>query len=261
MASPTVAFLKRLFRRKLVLAAACVLLVFILAALFAPWVAPYDPGALRVIRRLKPPSELNWLGTDEFGRDVLSRIVYGARASLGIGAAVVAISIAAGSAIGLTAGYFRRLDPPIMRMVDAVMALPDILLAIFLVAILGSSIFNVVFALAIVYTPRDVRVVRASALVVRELDYVQAARIAGAGDMRIMLRHILPNSVGPLLVHMSFVFAYSILAEAALRDNRARRGCGGLPLRAAPALRGMAMWNSLPRESVELLDLDRKSVV
>lgn len=216
MASPTFTFLKQLFRRKLVLVAALVLLVLAVAAIFAPWIAPYDPGALRVIRRLKPPSELNWLGTDEFGRDVLSRIIFGARASLGIGASVVAISIVVGSAIGLVAGYFRHLDPPIMRMVDAVMALPDILLAIFLVAILGSSAFNVVFALAIVYTPRVVRVVRASALVVREQPFVEAARSIGASTPRILFRHILANVTSPVLVQATFIFAYAVLAEAGL---------------------------------------------
>jgi peptide/nickel transport system permease protein len=216
MASTTVDFLQRLFRRKLVLAAAIVLTVLILAALLAPWISPFDPGAIRVIRRLKPPSETNWLGTDEYGRDVLSRIIYGARASLGIGAAVVAISIVVGTAIGLVAGYFRRLDAPIMRMVDAVMALPDILLAIFLVAILGSSVFNVVFALAIVYTPRVVRVVRASTLVVRELPFIEAARTIGVSTRRILCFHVFMNVTSPVLVQATFIFAYAVLAEAGL---------------------------------------------
>jgi peptide/nickel transport system permease protein len=209
-------FLQRLFRRKLVLAAAIVLLVLVLAALFAPWVSPFDPGAIRVIRRLKPPSETNWLGTDEYGRDVLSRIIYGARASLGIGAAVVAISIVVGTAIGIIAGYFRRFDALIMRMVDAVMALPDILLAIFLVAILGSSAFNVIFALAIVYTPRVVRVVRASTLVVRELPFIEAARTLGVSTPRILFFHVLMNVTSPVLVQATFIFAYAVLAEAGL---------------------------------------------
>src|SRR3712207_2276756 len=158
--SPGALFFRRLFRRRLVLAAFLVLAVIALAAILAPWVAPYEPGAIRVIRRLKPPSETNWLGTDEFGRDILSRIIYGARASLGIGFAVVLISMVVGTLFGLLAGYFRPLDGIIMRIVDALMALPDILLAIFLVAVLGASAFNVVLALSIVYTPRVVRVVR-----------------------------------------------------------------------------------------------------
>ena len=216
MTSSMPVFLQRLFRRKLVLAAAIVLLVLILAALLAPWVSPFDPGAIRVIRRLKPPSETNWLGTDEYGRDVLSRIIYGARASLGIGAAVVAISIVVGTAAGIVAGYFRRFDAPIMRMVDAVMALPDILLAIFLVAILGSSAFNVIFALAIVYTPRVVRVVRASTLVVRELPFVEAARTLGVSTPRILFFHVLMNVTSPVLVQATFIFAYAVLAEAGL---------------------------------------------
>ncbi|WP_406855837.1 ABC transporter permease [Alsobacter sp. KACC 23698] len=214
--SPALLFFRRLFRRKLVLVAALVLALLLLAALFAPWVTPFKPDAMRLARRLRPPSEANWLGTDEFGRDILSRIVFGARASLGIGAAVVAVSMTIGTAIGLFAGYFRRLDAPVMRVVDAMMALPDILLAIFLVAVLGASAFNVVFALSIVYTPRVVRVVRASTLVVRELPFVEAARALGVSTRRILGVHILLNVASPVLVQATFIFAYAVLAEAGL---------------------------------------------
>lgn len=214
--SPALLFFRRLFRRKLVLAAALVLALLLLAALFAPWVTPFKPDAMRLARRLKPPSEANWLGTDEFGRDILSRIIFGARASLGIGAAVVAVSMTIGTAIGLFAGYFRRLDAPVMRVVDAMMALPDILLAIFLVAVLGASAFNVVFALSIVYTPRVVRVVRASTLVVRELPFVEAARALGVSTRRILGVHVLLNVASPVLVQATFIFAYAVLAEAGL---------------------------------------------
>ncbi len=208
--------LKRLFRRKVVLLAALMLLIIVLLAIFAPLVAPYSPTGMRVSQRLRPPSETNWFGTDEFGRDVLSRIIYGGRASLGIGLAVVALSMTAGTILGLLSGYFRSLDPIIMRIVDAMMSLPDILLAIFLVAVLGASAGNVVLALAIVYTPRVVRVVRGSTLVVRELPFVEAARVLGVSTPQILIRHILFNVSSPILVQATFIFAYSVLAEAGL---------------------------------------------
>jgi peptide/nickel transport system permease protein len=209
-------FLERLFRRRLVLIAALILLVIILVAVFAPLVAPYSPTGMRVAQRLRPPSSVNWFGTDEFGRDVLSRIIFGGRASLGIGLAVVIVSMVAGTTLGLLAGYFRALDPPVMRFVDAMMSLPDILLAIFLVAVLGASAGNVVLALAIVYTPRVTRVVRSSTLVVRELPFVEAARTLGVSTWRIMTVHILLNVASPVLVQATFIFAYAVLAEAGL---------------------------------------------
>ncbi len=208
--------LRRLFRRKVVLFAAVLLLLIVLLAIFAPLVAPYSPTGMRVSQRLRPPSATNWFGTDEFGRDVLSRIIYGGRASLGIGLAVVALSMTAGTLFGLLAGYFRTLDGIIMRIVDAMMSLPDILLAIFLVAVLGASAGNVVLALAIVYTPRVVRVVRGSTLVVRELPFVEAARVLGVSTPQILVRHILFNVSSPILVQATFIFAYSVLAEAGL---------------------------------------------
>jgi peptide/nickel transport system permease protein len=214
--SPTALFFRRLFRRKLVLFAFVVLLVIVLMALLAPLIAPYSPTGMRVSNRLKPPSFANWLGTDEFGRDILSRIIYGSRASLGIGIAVVTASMLAGTTLGLLAGYFRALDPIIMRGVDAMMSLPDILLAIFLVAVLGASAGNVVLALAIVYTPRVVRVVRGSTLVVRELPFVEAARTLGVSTWRILTVHILLNVASPILVQGTFIFAYAVLAEAGL---------------------------------------------
>lgn len=216
MNSPVVAFCRSLFRRKLVLVAALVLLIAFVLAIFAPWLSPFDPGAMRVVRRLRPPSEVNWFGTDELGRDIFSRVVWGARASLGIGFSVVVISITLGAALGLLAGYFKRLDGPIMRLVDALMSLPDILLAIFLVAVLGASAGNVVLALSIVYTPRVVRVIRASTLVVREMPFVESARSIGASTARILSIHLLPNIASPVLVQATFIFAYAVLAEAGL---------------------------------------------
>lgn len=209
-------FVRRLFRRRLVLVGALILTLIIALAVFAPLLSPWSPTAIRVAQRLKPPSLQHWLGTDEFGRDILARIMFGARASLGIGLAVVTVSMACGTLLGLLAGYFRALDGIIMRLVDALMALPDILLAIFLVAVLGASALNVVLALSIVYTPRVTRVVRASTLVVRELPFVEAARALGVSTFRILTVHILLNVASPILVQATFIFAYAVLAEAGL---------------------------------------------
>src|SRR3954466_6019830 len=173
------ALIAKLFRRRVVLAGAVILAVGALAALLAPCMAPYDPMALKILDRLQSPRATHWFGTDELGRDVLSRVVFGARYSLLIGALVVLVSVTCGVLLGLAAGFFRRLDGPIMRVVDAMMSFPDILLAIALVAALGASMSNVILALAIVYTPRVARVVRASTLVVRELLFIEAARAIG----------------------------------------------------------------------------------
>jgi peptide/nickel transport system permease protein len=174
----------------MVLLAAVILTVLVISALLAHWVAPFDPSVMKLVRRLKPPSDVNWFGTDEFGRDILSRIIFGARASLGIGFLVVLFSMGIGTVFGLLAGDIKTLDSPIMRLADARMALPDILLAIFLMAVLGPSAGNVVLALSIVYAPRVVRVVRASTLVVSALPFVEAARALGVSTFRILRVHI-----------------------------------------------------------------------
>jgi peptide/nickel transport system permease protein len=210
------ALFAKLFRRRLVLAGAIVLATIALLALFAPWLTPYDPMALKVLDRLQSPRAAHWFGTDELGRDVFSRVIFGARYSLWIGALVVLISTVCGVLLGLAAGFFRRLDGPIMRLVDAMMSFPDILLAIALVAVLGASMTNVIVALAIVYTPRVARVVRASTLVVRELLFVEAARAIGISTWRILFIHILQNIASPILVQATFIFAYAVLAEAGL---------------------------------------------
>ena len=210
------AILAKLFRRKLVLAGAIILASVALLALFAPWIASYDPMALKILDRLQGPRAAHWFGTDELGRDVFSRVIFGARYSLAIGALVVLISMLCGVLLGLAAGFFRRLDGPIMRLVDAMMSFPDILLAIALVAVLGASMTNVILALAIVYTPRVARVVRASTLVVRELLFIEAARALGIPTWRILFIHVLQNIASPILVQATFIFAYAVLAEAGL---------------------------------------------
>jgi len=190
--------------------------VLALAALFAPLLTSHDPSSMKVRFRFKPPSAAFPFGTDNFGRDIYTRVLYGARVSLWIGLAVATMSGVFGALFGVLAAQFRRLDPFVMRVMDALMSFPAILLALGVTAALGPRMESVIIALTVAYVPAGVRLVRASALVIRELDYVEAARIAGASNVRIMLRHILPNSVSPLLVHVTFVFAYAILAEAAL---------------------------------------------
>ena len=191
-------------------------LALALAAIFAPFITSLDPSSMKVRFRFKPPSAAFPFGTDNFGRDIFTRVLYGARVSLWIGLVVAALSGFLGAVIGVLAAQFRRLDGLLMRMMDALMSFPAILLALGVTAALGPRMESVIIALTVAYVPAGVRIVRASALVVREMDYVEAARIAGASNIRIMIRHILPNSMSPLLVHVTFVFAYALLAEAAL---------------------------------------------
>ncbi|NBN64202.1 ABC transporter permease subunit [Microvirga tunisiensis] len=207
---------KVLIQRRSVALGLAILAVVVFAAVFADLIAPHDPGVMSVRNRLKPPGAEWWFGTDEFGRDVFTRLIYAGRVSLivGIGTAVLASVI--GIILGLTGGFFRKLDAPVSRLVDAMMAFPDILLAISLVAVLGGSLSNLILALSIVYAPRVARVVRAATLVIRELPYVEAARALGTSTWRILVHHILRNMVSPVIVQATFIFAYSMLAEAGL---------------------------------------------
>jgi len=208
--------LRRLFSRKVVLASALLLLFVLLVAVFYPMLSDADPGEISISERLNAPSWVHWAGTDELGRDVMLRIIHGARYSLAIGFVTAAGAVLCGTLLGMLAGFFRRLDAPLMRLVDAMMSFPDILLGIALVSILGVSLWNVMLALVIVYTPRVARVVRATTLVLRELLFVDAARALGVRTPRILLKHILPNLMSPILVQVTFIFAYAILAEAGL---------------------------------------------
>lgn len=208
--------LRRLFSRKIVLASALVLLLVVVVAVLFPMLSDADPTAISISERLNGPSLAHLAGTDELGRDVMLRIIYGARYSLAIGFITAAGAVLCGTLLGMLAGFFRRLDAPIMRLVDAMMSFPDILLGIALVSILGVSLWNVMLALVIVYTPRVARVVRATTLVLRELLFVDAARALGVRTPSILWRHILPNLMSPILVQVTFIFAYAILAEAGL---------------------------------------------
>jgi peptide/nickel transport system permease protein len=184
--------------------------------LLAGVLSPFDPLKGNFRARMAAPSSTYWMGTDHFGRDILSRILHGARVSLQIGFAVALVTGLLGVIIGAASGYFRRLDGPIMRLMDAFMAFPSIILAIAISSVLGASVTNVIIALSIAATPHTARIVRASVIVVREMEYVEAARALGASHMRILMRHILANSLAPLVVRMTYVFAVAILNEAVL---------------------------------------------
>jgi peptide/nickel transport system permease protein len=209
-------FLHRLLRNRSFVIGAVLVLFVALVAIFAPVLAPYDPMRSNFRVRLAPPSIAHWFGTDHFGRDLLSRVMYGGRASLEIGISVVIATGIVGTTIGAIAGYFRRLDNLLMRLMDALMAFPAILLAIVISAVLGASIANVVIALGIATAPHTARIVRASVLVVREMEYVEAARALGASDLRLLFGHVLINALAPLIVRLTYVFAIAILAEAVL---------------------------------------------
>lgn len=209
-------FFKVLIKRKTVLFGLIVLAIFVTLAVFAPLITPYAPNKLSIVNRLKPPDAKWFFGTDEFGRDVFSRTIFSARLSLLVGFAVVILASVIGVTLGILAGFFQKLDAPITRLIDAMMAFPDILLAIALVAALGPSLTTVIVALSIVYAPRLARVVRASTLVIRELPYVEAATSLGISKWHIMTRHILRNLLSPILVQGTFLFANAMLAEAGL---------------------------------------------
>ena len=193
-----------------------IVVILTLAAVFAPYISGYDPTSMRARIRFRPPQAAYWFGTDNFGRDVFTRCLYGARLSLTIGLGVAVLSGFIGAAAGIVSAQFRRIDPIMMRLMDGLMAFPAIILAIGLAAAMGPNVGSLIVALSVAYIPRTARIVRASALVVRELEFVDAARVSGASNLRIIWRHLLPNCMGPLLVQLTFVFAYAILAEAAL---------------------------------------------
>jgi peptide/nickel transport system permease protein len=207
---------RELRRRKLGMAGAIVLAVIAVAALSAPRLAPFPPKKLTVDARLSPPGAPYYLGTDHLGRDVFSRILYGGRTSLWVGGVVAVVSAFFGLLGGLAAGYFPRLDGPLMRIMDGMMAFPAILLALAIVAATGPSVFNVMIALTLVYSPRIARVARAAVLTIRHLEYIQAIEAMGGGTARVLVRHILPNIFAPVMVQVSIIFAYAILAEAGL---------------------------------------------
>ncbi len=216
LSMPLVSSLRRLFRNKAILIGAIILAVVLVAAVLAPWFAPYAPNKLSIVNKLKAPSLAHLFGTDEFGRDIFSRAIYAGRISLLVSLGVVCISTVLGVILGVAAGFFRKLDAPISRLLDAMMSFPDILLAIALVAALGPSLTTVILALGITYAPRLARIVRGSTLVLRELPYIEAAVAMGLPTWQILTRHVLLNLASPILVQATFVFASAMLAEASL---------------------------------------------
>lgn len=207
----------RLRRNRTAVLGAVLLAIFLLLALAAPIVSPYDPLAQDLYGRLSPPSLTHPFGTDDFGRDILSRVLHGARISLRVGVVAVIISLLFGTAIGLTAGYWGgAVAQVLMRTMDLMLAFPGILLAIGIVSILGPGLENAMLAVGIVAIPQYARLARASALSVRETDYVQAARALGAGDLRILRVALLPNCLTPLIVQSTLGLATAILDAAGL---------------------------------------------
>ena len=215
--SPGRRVVRRLVRRRGALFGALVVGVFVLAALFAPLIAPHDPTVADWLQVRKAPSDVYRLGTDEIGRDVLSRVIWGARASLLAGVVSVAIALALGVPIGMVAGYAGGwIDGLLMRMTDAMLATPFLILAIALAAFLGPSLTNAMIAIGISATPIFIRLTRAQTLAVKVEDFVEAARAMGYSHPRIVLRHLFPNVVPPILVQATLTVAAAIIAEASL---------------------------------------------
>jgi peptide/nickel transport system permease protein len=210
-------FLRVFFSRKIVIFGVVVIMVLIITAIFAPLMAPYSPIKADFSHRLLQPNSEHWLGTDNLGRDVLSRVIYGTRVSLIIGFLAVGISAAFGMALGLAAGYFGRMtNAIIMRFIDSIMAFPGILLALIIASLLGGGLRNVVIALGIGLVPGFARLMHGQVLSVKENDYIMACRSMGAGNLSIMLRHMLPNCFPTLIVAITMLLGMTVLAEAGL---------------------------------------------
>ena len=208
---------RRLLRHRLAAAGGVIVLGLILVAILAPALAPHDPIAQNLRETYRPSSGGHWLGTDEFGRDILSRVIYGARVSLLVGVVSVGIGLTAGTVAGLVAGYLGgRLDNAVMAVMDVLLAVPGVLLAIAIVAVLGPGIVNVMVAVGISSVPVFARLARGSVLVVRESEYVEAVHALGGSAGRVLFQHILPNIAAPLLVMASLHMASAILTAAGL---------------------------------------------
>lgn len=198
-------------------ASALFILAVVIIAIFAPVLAPHNPVQVRQALRLEAPGSGHLMGTDEFGRDTLSRLIYGARVSLGVGLVSVLLSVSLGSALGVISAYCGgAVDTGLQRLMDILMAFPSLLLALVLVAVAGASVTNVIIAVAITQLPSIARVIRSAALVTQRSQFIEAAHAVGAGHVRVMLRHLLPNVVAPIIVYASINIGYAILTEASL---------------------------------------------
>lgn len=209
-------FIRRFFANRMMVTGCLIILFLLLVTLVGPFLMSQDAYEMVVQERLSEPSSEHLLGTDEFGRDLLSRIVHGSKVTMGVGFSVAIITSFFGMIIGLYASYYRFLDHILMRIADGLMAIPAILLAIALMAALGPNTKNVIIALSIVFTPHVARVIRSAALVVREQTYIEAMKAQGASSFRIIWGHIMPNTISPLVVQATFIFADAIITEAAL---------------------------------------------
>jgi len=208
---------RALARRQVALLGAAIVGTIGVLAIVGPLMAPYDPISQRLLDRLEPPSQAHWMGTDNLGRDIFSRLLFGARITLGVGFAAAAAAAVLGVAVGTAAGYYGgRLDNVLMRLVDLLLALPSVLFALTIIAALGNSVPNLIVAIACAAIPTFARLSRGSALGVRTADYIEAARSVGAGDSRIMARHVLPNISAPLIVQFTLQFSSAVLAASAL---------------------------------------------
>ncbi|MHC2679378.1 peptide/nickel transport system permease protein [Bradyrhizobium diazoefficiens] len=209
-------WLKPFIARPIALVGLGLLLGTVLAATFAPWLAPYDPYAIDPSIRLTPPNALHWFGTDQFGRDTLSRVIHSARMALLIGSGVVVFALATGVPVGVLSALFPRLGHLLMRMIDVLMAFPSLLLALGLIVVLGPSVANAILAIGLGYMTTTTRIVYGLTLRLRVETYVEASRSMGAGTAWLIGKHILPNLISPLLVQASFVFAFAQLGAASL---------------------------------------------
>lgn len=237
-------FLRSFRRQWLGMIGASLLLVVVVCAVFAPWIAPYDPNKIDPINLLQPPSVEHWLGTDGLGRDVFSRIVYGARISIYSGFLVVSISMIVGTVIGLVAGYTGGIaDGVLMRCMDALLAFPGLILALAITAALGPSLTNAMIAIAVLSLPGAARIVRGETLSLRERDFVTAERVLGAGGIRILFRHVLPNALAPIIVIASLRVGGAVLVET---------GLSFLGLGVQPPT---ASWGSMVNEGARFLEI------
>ncbi|MDC3415824.1 ABC transporter permease [Aquibacillus salsiterrae] len=210
-------FWKRFKQNHMAVIGFVIILIILLTAIFAKWLTPYDPYEMDPVNRLQSPNGEFWFGTDQFGRDIFSRIVYGARISLQVGIIAVGFSFIVGTIMGLIAGYSGGwVDNLISRITDVLFSFPDILLALVIMAILGSSLNNLMLAIGIVYVPIFARIARGTVLNIKDSLYIEAARSMGVRPITILWRHILPNAMAPLIVQITLSFAFAILAEAAL---------------------------------------------
>lgn len=207
---------QRLLKNQRIITGGILTAAVIILAAAAPFLFPQGPHVMEVADRLKPPSAGHLLGTDSVGRDLLCRLVYGARVSVGVGAAVAVITMAAGMIMGLYAGYYKAVDQIVMRICDSLKAIPSILLAIALLAIMGSGTGNVIISVSIVYAPDVARIARAAVLSAREQTYIEALEAAGAGANRILWLNIAPNILSSVIIQVSFIFATAIVTEASL---------------------------------------------